>query len=489
MRCRLSIRTTVGALISANTVIATNPVPVQREHEWGIIQGQQWQVEVENIDLTLMANNLGGRPCALEIGFPGASEWALCAQGKINQASASTDLVVAIDVWDPLTGQMDAELPRDMFFDHKPWVSDIHAITRNTNSRTYDNEASGAGVVVSAVNTDSTWTITFTDTTYFSVDRDGTSIGTNISIGSDWSFSGGGTGIVLHHEGWSTEAGAYAVGDTFVFYTSKPRSNLSPVALIIELLESILGLEVYNVLAGASYASPLYDRAATWVPAIAAHGMTTCKGYFAKGTKIVDMVQQLLVVINGGIYQMPTGQLALWRFVPSSGTAIDINGDTAAGDVDIIGGEIVQRMEQVYSSIAINYKHLRDGADVSYTESPAISPWGDDVHPLTIDLDWRVDYGSIQACVNKAISRFSNQQPQEWALETQLSGFVLDIGDPININEPMLGLTDQEAAVVGIDRDPMGQRAKVTARTEPDTVGKIYFRIGTSKIGGANLIW
>jgi hypothetical protein len=491
-----------GSLITVSdleSIISVNPVGVKREHIFGVLESQQWQVKVTNKQLALMSRELSGCYAALEGGFPEADEWALLAQGQISQATASTNLTVSLDVDDPLRAVLDGKLARTVSFDTVPSASAITAEEIADSSDRYTIEPDyagsteaylGAGVFADQGNVafvpELTWKVIFTGaTTYKVVAEDGTEqtgYTTGTSPGSDATIKEPTLTVDvlrIDSSGWrkitesSNNPGTFSSGDTFVFYSSQQRigaNDLTPIPLIQELLTSddFLDLKVFDVKRGVYYTSPLYDKSATWDTAIARQNTVTMKGEWEVGSKIIDMVQEILYITHGSIYTMPSGQLALWEAEPNESAYTSLNGDFDAGGVDILSADMTDDEEEVYNVIQYNYLSLLDGSEVQYTVRNDFAPiWPD--KKKVFDIHWRVNASSVNTAGSRAKLRYE-QNRRKFGAETTLKGAALDLNSPVVINEPFLGI-NQKGLVIERYVDVVGNRARLVIALDDFTLG------------------
>jgi len=502
IRPRLKIRLNDGTggapstlvTISDKQILDCPPVKFRREVEFGVVQGQAWQVKLANADLALLDYQLYDCYVALEAGFAAADSWETVAQGRVGAVIASTDASLVLEVHDCVMDTLNYELQRVMRFG-PAWASEIISQNISETSSGYDNDASGAGIsfvqiTANAYFADETFQIVFSTATAFDVIYEDGSTAASGTISSDLSFGPAASPavscITLNYEGWDTTTGAYAAGDEFVFYTSQFRdaTDRTPVAVIRDLIENVAGVEAYDAVAGSAYASPCYDTT-NWDTIDGDNDTYSVTGTWARGTPVSEMIQDALKLIHGSIYASPTGQIAIWALAPSTSTGIALNGTPGAGTVTILSGTVSLDMDGVAN--AVTYEYLDSGGrDATYTATDAET----ELHATrtaVVRVGWECPGPLVEPAANKYINRFKDLH-RVYEVQTTLAGAVAVIGSGVAITEATFGAGTFRVDAVENELDIMGNSARILAYIDPVVV-ETYAVVGTATIGGTEVIW
>lgn len=496
MRPRLWVRLNDGVdgapstlvnLTAPHEILSINPVISRREVKFGVIEGQAWQVLLENADLGLFAYDLTNCWCALQAGFPDADVWELVAQGRIERVVKSTGATLMLEVHDAVMELLNSELKRDIRYCADGWASDIQSSSIAAGSDEYDNNASGAGVtILSAANlAHETYRIVFTSATAFDViweDGDTAGSGTTSADCDVSSVYDQVTDVVrIESAGWT---GAYAGGDEFVFYTSEAlggSGDLAPVTV----LQTLVGESgAYDVISGAAY-TPAYYDSANWGAISALNDDYDIAGTWTKGTKKYELIQDILKIIHGSLYAARTGQAALWAVQPSTSVAATLNGTPGAGDVSILKGSLSDDQRDSCTSVAYEYLDV-NGNDAVYTATAADSALHKERH-VTVRVGWECPGPLIEPAANKYLSRFGAAL-ETYELDTTLAGIAADIGNGIAITDAALGVAAARVDVTETELDILANSARLTAYIDPVII-EDYAVIGTATIDGTEVIW
>lgn len=500
---RLWLRTKAGDLVDVaalEQILAVSDIDRKRERKFGVVQGTPWQVKLTNATAAMANLDLPGCRAVLQAGFRQADVWELMAQGRIERAPASTDMTVTIEVEDAVMDALSYVLPRDMYFGTVGWAGDLTPVLVSEASAEFDNDVNqtvgGNGVAVipagSSQVRDETFRVVFTSATgYKVVYEDGTER-TGFTISADATFgpANAPTASVfkIKAAGWSTEVGAYVVSDEFQFFSSHARTTLqlSTMGMVRHLLTDVAGLSAHDVLSGAPYSSPLYDADGAWADAVAAASGTRIGGYWAKGTRLIEMVQEALMIAHASIFSAPTGQIAVSWLREAGPTVATVNGDPEAGVVDIVSGTSEDTLEDMYNEVTLTYLSLRGG-------QTAVARWSDDASPiperrvLELETSWRVSSVTASDCVYKALSR-AKVSRRNIKLQTTLAHACRGIDEIVSITDPIIGLRNHLCGVVSVSIDIMGQRATLEAYRD-EVASANYARVGHVKIGDTAFIW
>lgn len=490
----------VTVISGVEAVLGVGEIERKRERQFGVVQGTPWQVKLTNEKLALMSLDLPGCWCSLEAGFPAANQWELLAQGRIQDASASTDMTITTEIDDSVMDVLNFALPRDMHFQATGWAGDIQPSMVSANSAEYDNTVNagigGNGVWVVPANNahlrDETFRIVFTSATAYKIVREDGTESTGHTIGTDATFGNmtqPSLGLLtIKAAGWDATAGAYVTSDEFLFYTSRARTStqLSTIGMVAHLLEDVAGLTAWDVIADAAYSRPLYQYSTQWTAGITAHSTSRIEGFWPKDTRLVEMVQEALMLAHASIYAAPTGQVALAYLQEAGAAAATLNGDPALGTITILSGTVSDNLEEAYNRVSLTYLSLNRGAPALVQSRDPNTEFDDDRH-LPLKTSWRVSAVTASDCVYKAISRFKDSR-RLVTLQTTLAACGLDIDATIAVTDPILGLVSHLCGVVSVAINVMAQTVTVQAYRD-NVAAANYARVGTAKINGTALIW
>ena len=490
---------TLVELTDGNTVISLNPVTTKREHAWGVMQAQVWQIRLTDEDGALRGYDLLGCYCALEGEFIDEAESALFAQGTIARVIPDTGASIALEVHSPAMNLLNWELPRDIYFQDTGWAGNIQAMSKDQASsqytNDYDDDGTDEGVTVHTASNcrDETYVIEFTTATAYSVTcEDGTpQTGKQINQDEDITSEGSsGTAVTIETEGWDQTGSAYAVGDIFVFYTAVARSanELSPVYMIEHLIEDVVDLEAYDVATGAAYGSPLYDTS-NWTTSGTAAAGDEIGGFWAKGTKISKLIQDALKVVHGAIFVAPTGQIALWVLSPTTEVGVHFNGDPALGTVNLLApSSIAKDADIAVNRLLVEYLDINSGDDAVIEQVDTDSAFHD-VKTTTVSIGWRALGTAVDSSASKYMNRFKGGRTL-YTLSATLAGAALDMTQALTITDPVLGLTLEQADVNSIAVDLVRNMVTVEAYADPVTNAD-YAVVGTSVVDGGDghVVW
>ena len=471
-------------LTTDQSILSINPIVRRREREFGVIQGQSWQVRITNIDLAVSGYDLRGCWAAIMGGFPVADEWELLAQGKISTVQTSTDGTVTFEVHDSVMDILNFTLPRDITFQDTGWISDMATVAKASGSGSYlTTQAITLGTPTTA--DDETFIIEFTSTTAFKVIlEDGTSTQTgNVTTDCAINNLAADANITIPYAGWS---GTFAIGDKFEFFTARPRtsSELTPVYMIIDLIDSVAGLSTYSVLDGSYYSNVRYDTS-NWSNLASDHDNKEIGGFWKKGTQVSRLIQDALKLIHGAVYPTESGQIAIWAIGPSDGVAVELNGNPGNGNVDILGVVARDNIGNAVSEVTFDYLSL-DGEAASYTaidsDTALLEPIG-----KVIDIGWWVDGASIEDACDRYLTRFADGVV-EYEIDTTLAGVAAEIGRGVAIIEGELGISSLVVDTTDVEVDLFGNTVKIKAHTSP-LVLEDYFMFNDSLLNGAEVLW
>lgn len=531
-RIRAYLRADTGAgadqlitLSGLEQVLDVSEVSRYREREWGIAQGQQWEVRLANVYDTFNRDGDGWpttetsillKWCALEIGFPEADEWEVVAQGRIHRTRSSTDGTTTLQIGDPIMDLLRYLWPRDAVFDDRDaWVSPVRTVRKAAASSDFLHTT--GPTVIAAIPAsdvaDETFQLVFASgTTYDVVYEDGTTqAGGPFSIVTatvDMVSNVTSQAVVrIYTADWDATGGAYSAGDTFELYTSQQYASatLQPVELIQELI-SQAGLDTgYDVLSGASQS--LYYDASHWSDVATAFSATTVRGYWPRGSDLMTMIQDILKAMNATIYPTTTGQVAIWHLSPEGlgDTVATINGDPDEGAVSISSADRTSDHEDLVNLTTWSYGNLNflSGDDGNVPDVQTLTVAKDDldattfVDPVTgnpvvrqkdVEIRWAVDSVTIDAASNRYLNRFKTDVPVyrvSGGLAHILSN---EITDAVSITEPFLAESLRKIQVASIGCRPMENTAELIGWLDP-VLAENYILIGTSVIDGTDVVF
>lgn len=494
---------TLVELTDGNTVISLNPVTTRREHAWGVMQAQVWQIRLTDEDGTLRGYDLLGCYCCLEGEFTDAAESALFATGTIERVIPDTNASIALEVHSPSMKLLNWELPRDIYFQDTGWAGNIQIVSKAADSEEYENDWNDDGIdegvtVHTGANCrDETYVIEFTAATIYQVTCEDGTPQTGKSIASDENISSEGASAVavtIETEGWDQAANAYAIGDQFVFYTAVARSSneLSPIYMIEHLIDDVVGLEVYDVLTGAAYGNARYDTA-NWTTQGTTAAGDEIGGFWEKGTTIASLIQDALKVRHGAIFVAPTGQIALWMLSPTTEVGVHLNGDPDLGTVNLIGCSVSKDTDIAVNRLLYQYKDLNSGEDAVFEQVDDDTGFHD-IKTQVITIGWRVEGTAIDLSASRYMSRFKDGRIL-YRIDATLEAAAVDMAQSVTVTDPVLGLTLEPADVNALIVDMVGNKASIEAYADPVTNadyaivgGAATVPVG-SQVDGTDAVW
>ena len=489
---------TLVEITATQDIISVGDIVQKRERQWGVVQGQAWQVRVTNADLGLLDYSLPGCWAALKCGFEDADEWDLFAQGKISRAIPSGDGTLTLEVYDGVMDLLQFSLPRDITFQDSNWASGIQVVETASGSGSYD-EATALTVASAPVETtDETFYIEFTSTTAFKIileDGDETQTG---NTSSDCSVDNvdADTVVTIPSAGWT---GTFAAGDRFVFYTARPRTaaELSPVGMIAHLIDDVAGLTVYDVLTGANYSSPRYDTS-NWSTQSTEYDDCEIGGLWERGSSLAEMIQDALKIVHGAVFPTHTGQIGLWVMQPSTTVSVELNGDPNRGTIDITDTPILEHsLADAVNEVTFEYLSL-EGVAASVTKVDGDTPYSD-TRAATVSIGWRVESSYVETSCSRYLSRFRLGR-QEYTLPTTLKGVLAEAGTAAAITEPMLGVISKNVDVIHLGVRPLDNAVVIKAYVDyavndgyfilgDATTDPVGSQLGSSGMTGAKPMW
>ena len=487
---------TLVTIADADSIVGINPITRKRARKFGVVQGQNWQFRVVDQDLSTRAIDMVGGWAKMEIGFPDANLWESVAVGRIDRVSASTGLVVTVEVTDVLAQAMNYKLPRDIFFSDSGWGGNVHVKNKADDSKSYNNdwdddgEDEGVLLYASGDNClDETIVLEFTSATdYKAVYEDGSeSIGYDIATTEIIPNSDGDNAILVVATGWSTDIDAYASGDEFQVFTAQKRTaaTLNPVAMAKHLLDDVAELQTLDIEAD-TWGSAIYDSAG-WDALAGDYSADRIAGFFARGTKIIDIIQDALKLVHGSVYPTNDGKIGLWLLQPTTPSGETLNGDPDAGQVDIISGSFSDDFTDTANRVTYQYLDLESGDEASYEKTNTSSSWDEDLHKV-VKSNWRVHGPTVEAAVNKYLNRFANAR-KIYKLNTTLMGASVELDGGCSFTEPLLLASNMTADVDSLIIDIMGNKAALELYNDP--VSELdYAVVGTTVVGSTTeLVW
>lgn len=509
--------------IAANDVVAVSDITRRRERSFGVVQPQQWEVQISNVDDYFNPNSSAWPTTedtlmlhwgALEIGFPDNAEWELVAQGRLRRMHASTDGTAILEFADPLFDLLNFEWPREAVFDDRDaWVSPVRVASKAATSSSFLHQQ--GPVVIAADPTadivNETFKIVFaTSTTYNIVYEDGTT-----QSGGPFSIATATVDVVsnatsqavvrIYTADWDAAGGAYTADDTFEFYTSPQYASatLAPIDLIQELISQAGITNSYDVVSG--FSQSLYYDTAQWGAVKTDFASSKARGYFAKKSNLMDMIQGLLRACNATIYPSVDGRIAIWHLWPDDigTTTWQIRGDPDDDRVAILEAERIHDDAGIVNRTAWTYGDLNftsgDDGNVPTIQRPTITK--DDLDATTytdpigvtpvrdspVEINWCIDGVTVDASSNRYLARFKDDNPQ-YLLRGALRLLLPDVADPIALTEPFLAesLTTLQVTQVGVR--VFEQEAELLAIFDP-IVNEDYARVGTATVDGSDPIF
>jgi hypothetical protein len=496
---RISIRT-IGAspetivITETETALAVSVVNRRRDRKFGTVQAQNWQFELTNATLAMMADDIAGGAVQLECGFLDADEWAVCAVGRIFETEASISGLISVDVIDAIQEFLDARLVRDIYFRDTAWSGEVQDELRSDTSSGYNNSLAPLGVGTvpfgawQSLCVDYTFTIEFTSATAFKIVlENGNEVQTGV-ITADLNIYGQQVPaptfefITLSKLGWDLDTNAYVAGDKFVFFSALARTQtqLGGGALLADLL-NIPALQVYDFPTAAWTAllhEPLGWNAGLFIPTSG----DKFGGFHARGSRLIDLAQGIMRIIQVSLYTMPNGRIFYWYLTPAEVIGQTLSTDPDADGPVILGGSVKTGILETYNSIIYRYKNLVDGSDAVAKIKDPNTPFDAEM-VLDFTIPWEVRAVSVTVAVGRVLARFQNPN-KVYNLETTFGGAGVDIGEIVTITAPAIGLSNVQASVISVGLDPLNDRALIEATVE-EIVLEDRAKVGfTHKIGG-----
>lgn len=491
------------ALSDDASVIQLNPIRIERERDFGVIQGQNTQITISNADFRHESYDLPGSWVAVQAGFVNAGYWETVAQGRINNASWDTSLGLILELDDGVMQVINSSISRDMYLTGgNGWIGEVKKQSVDEESKSYQGYYTASTVVSGTsvfgeIRTDERFDLVFQSDTTFQVQRengewvyeyfsgDGTNVilcGTpvvfeisgncRLSSTSQLSahtvtiYSGGWFSSVEYSTGNTAAATGYTSGDIFEVFVSKPRTDrqLTPVGMAQHLIEDVAGLQVYDVSNGAFYSSPL-SNVDNWIALTTSSLQAGRKigGYWKAGSKIVEMIQDAMKLELGSVYPTPTGQIAAYMpFGASSATTI-INGAPGADAVTLLNATVQDSLDYLANSVTINYLDLSTGEEKSYTTTETIRRL--QARSKEIDTKWRVKDTTATAAANRALTRFKEPR-RVYTLGTTLATAGVEVTEAAALTDPFLNLYGVKFDITSKEFDILGQQITLEGWTD-----------------------
>lgn len=511
-------------LTGLEEVLAVSEVKRYREREWGVSQGQQWEIRLANVLDTFNPRSSAWlttedsillKWVALEIGFPIADEWETVAQGRIHKIRAGTDGTVTLRAGDPIMDLLEYAWPRDAVFDDRDaWVSPVTVVQKSATSKTFLVGGTGPLIVANPIGDvhNETFRLVFASpTTYNIVYEDGTNqSGGPYNVNAApfiVSNESGEDVVIITANNWDQGGSAYATGDEFVLYTSKEytTAELQPVALIQDMISQAGLATGYDVIAGAS--QTIFADSSHWDDVDTAFNTTLCRGHWAKGSNLMEMIQGLLRAMNATIYPSTSGQIAIWHLAPDGVGATDaeISGDPDAPILSIAAAERVSSHLDVVNSTIWTYGALEfqagdDGAAPTiqqlamakddFADTPFKDPITDAVvvRHKDVAIGWAIDSVTIDAASNRFINRFKTDVPTYRISGTLAKILTNEITDAVSITEPFLGEIARKIQVAQVGCRPLENTAELVGWLDPVLTAD-YAIVGTAVVDGSDLVF
>jgi hypothetical protein len=251
--------------------------------------------------------------------------------------------------------------------------------------------------------------------------------------------------------------------------------------MVRHLIDDVAGIKAYDFDTEAEV-SPLHDSD-EWDRVEALVVGDTVGGLWRKGSRIIDMVQQLLKISHASLYPTAAGTVGIWILEASGPGVVTLNADPARGDIDLLSGAWVEDLDECFGSVEYRYLSMSGedavvAASAEETDAPGV--------PLSISIGWRVRGVTMNAAASKAINRFAKVRPA-FVGQTTLAGAVIDLASGVTIREPDLSLDGWRSDTIAVSLDVINNSATVEAQTDPVSVGD-YFIIGESLLG-TGVIW
>lgn len=491
--------------------ISINPIEAKRERYFGVVEGQKTLFSVSNVDF-IDSQVSPGVWCAVQAGFPDADVWETVAQGQIVNLLSDTNLNLACELDDGVMQLIDAELDLDYGFFSSGWVSEVQVVETASGSSRYDNDSGSTELNLSNSGNlkDERFEIVFTDVDSFQVffsnglpvtqsfdasgatdqsDSSGVTFVTSgdCRIGSSlvpdqWALTIPSDGWKLPGTGSTSGDTYYEAGDTFEFYTSKPRTEreLTPIGMAAHLITGVTQAQVYDVMNGEYYDSPLYNKE-RWDTLIDRSFLAgrVVAGTWKKGSRVIQMIQDALKLEIGTIYPTPTGQIAGWYPFGNStaSTALDATGGGSM--VSIINAAKEININDYASRTTVEYLDLVTAEERDISSEPVERALKD--KHMTIKTRWRTGRSTAFAAANRSSRRYS--VPLEiYRSQNQIDVAGVEITEAVTITDPFLNVALKKVDVVSTSLDVMSQTVALEAWTDPLTV-ETTFIVGGPTLG------
>lgn len=490
---RFSVRpagtgSTATVVTELEDVLDCSQIVTERERRFSLVQGQAWQITLTRLaDPAAIQAAIGGW-ARLEVGYADVDEWATVAVGTIEDVEVSTGGTVHVEAEDALVALMSATLKRPIRFQDEAWVGEVVIVKTDEDSSGYDNNATGAGCVIvsgGADIEDEEFRIVFTSATAFKIVLPSGGDSQTGTIGTDCTFArdGGSGSIKINMGGWSTAGGAYVAGDEFSVSTARAREafELGAVGMIRHLIGDVAGLRVYDFDTDALVV-PYWDTD-NWTTLITETLGDTCFGTFAKGERIIDLIEGILP-LHISLYPRPNGKIGVWYMLPAVGGGRTLNGNHDGSDVHITSGAARRTMQGVCNRVVYKYRARGSGDEAVYEAAPTSTDYSD--RPLEIETPWEINPLSIATACDRALVRFG-EVGKPYAIDMPFIGASIDIGETVVINDAALGASMDQVGVTKIRIDPINCRAHIEAVLETITLGD-YFRIAADDESSGNRI-
>lgn len=489
-----------------NTILSTNPFVRKRERKYGVVQGTNQQISISNVDLTYVDNSLPDAWCTVQMGFPNTDEWETVLNGKINGVKTNTNLSCTLDVDDSIMDLLSNGIQRDMTFQNTPWVSEVTVGDKASDSSSYTGTVTFLDSLSGEVR-DERYYIKFLDGTTYKIYNESdqplmdnnegfTETGTTFTYSVDNSFSprqyttSSSNVFTIPSSGW--DGTTFSVGDTYEFTTSYARTTgqTTAIGMVKHLIEDISNITIYDVLNDEYYSTPLYEID-NWNSVMSGTGGYPALdgqigGFWSKGSKLIEMIQDALKLEHCSIYPAENGQIALAYMANLQTGTTTINGDPNLGTVTIISGEVEDSNEDYSNQITVEYFDLETGEDKSTTNIEKFRHTTP--KEVVINCKWGVEDSLARTCASRALFRF-NSTKRTFTLDTTLAGIDVPMTDAIVIEEPFLGAFSEKVIVVEKTIDVNNQALKLIAWNDPLSFLNVA-KVGVTTIDNAEeLIW
>jgi len=469
-------------------ILAVNPITIRKEREFGVVQGQAWQVEIAGIDGYLTSGIFRGAWASLDAGFQAADTWSTVAQGRITRVILQADGRIVLEITDSVMDLLNATLPRDIRFQAAGWVSEMRTEQRAEASTGWDFSVALV-LLAPAAAVDETFVLEFvTGSAYKIVLENGNEAQTG-TVAADKTINGvSAAGVVkIPAAGWAGRT--LTAGDRYVFYTARARSvdELTPVYMIMHLIADFLGMSVYNVRGAAAYAHPWDDDAAWTAKAVtAAASNHQIAGYFARGTSIIVLIQDCLKIVHGSIYPTETGQLGLAVPEPYAGAPMVLNGNPLTGSVEILDGlTIDDSLDVAVSDVVFRYLAL-GGAPAEYR---AVDAGTTLPVPRTkeISIGWELRGLSAESAAEKYLLRYKNGS-NVYTVPATLAAMPARVGGGLVLYDLALAIDNVTNEITEKTVDVVENTVTLKAQTDP-LAGLNWFILNASSLDGTAVLW